>query len=996
MTIDLIKNTGIQFVSIPLNITEDKLRVISSTFYEQCVKRENEQDHYNLKTPYYWTEKDMFISTDPSLINEDAYDDYGELMPEYINPKMVKEIPEDETYKLYATDALALFSGRWVPLPFFKITANKMNKYLAGPQNWCRGQVREIEIDQDGNTHVLTLAFDTKTRNISSEYDDYLSPRDSDANDNGNELFRCVESAKDAKAYFASDMLLDWVYDIYSEAKGRKKKKGKLEYLAQYHVFLKLLNALDAFPEICLYSGNDRIDVGLTIDIGNSRTCGLVIEKNRPYDDQPFDLRDARKLKIRNLSAPHEYCDNPFEMQLAFSEELFGSAVDDFFSWPSLVRVGPEAVHLTSLFESEDSQATMSSPKRYLWDKKEVKIPWIKVPKDQYVGVHSNVRIHKGALYGIAHHLTNKGELNNSEEYSSATESRYSRSSLMTFALYEIILQSISQINSHEFRKDLGNSRFRRVLKDIVLTCPTAMTVLEQHQLRKAAKDAVVLLSKTVGDDLSVDLIEVHPALPSLDPDELTPDPWKYDEATCSQLSFLYGEIVHKYKSQQNLFFSSRGKLRQNSLGQKMHSLNIASIDIGGGTTDLMICNYVYDQDATIPIITPQPLFWEGFNVAGDDIVKRLIELILIPGISEYIESNGGRNANMALNMLFGSDFGGQTATQKIYRRQLANQIAAVFAFEVMRYVSQNSVDSVSILLDDIFERQPRPVQSLIDYANDLIRKNTGMDNFDLCSVPVLFNPLQINYGISDVIKPILDQLSYLISQFDCDIILLSGRPSKLPIISQILSGSLRFGPDKIIKLGDYKYGNWYPFANAEGYVDDPKSSVCVGALIAYLNSFGNLPKLQFDMEFLNKVESTAKYIGVIDPHRENILDPQILISPSQKEGTFRFDGAPVRIGMRQLDSEDWTASALYVFDFKDDERKEKFLRQNFKYPINARVMRKGEKGEFLDDKEIQLTDKDGQEVEYSRYFNFSFQTVSSGKTYWKDNGSFIVKIEGR
>src|SRR5690606_18510639 len=147
-----------------------------------------------------------------------------------------------------------------------------------------------------------------------------------------------------------------------------------------------LLNSIDAFPEIGLLTGQSEerpIEVGLTLDIGNSRTCGLLVEKSRPFESQPFDFTSARKLQIRNLSAPNKVYDEPFEMQVAFAQEKFGNSASDLydnvFSWPSLVRVGTEAVELTSFFESEDSQATISSPKRYLWDKKPVKIPWIKV-----------------------------------------------------------------------------------------------------------------------------------------------------------------------------------------------------------------------------------------------------------------------------------------------------------------------------------------------------------------------------------------------------------------------------------------------------------------------------------------------------------------------------------------------------------------------------------------------------------------------------------------
>ena len=54
---------------------------------------------------------------------------------------------------------------------------------------------------------------------------------------------------------------------------------------------------------------------------------------------------------------------------------------------------------------------------------------------------------------------------------------------------------------------------------------------------------------------------------------------------------------------------------------KEKNAVRIASIDIGGGTTDVMVCEYSRDPDAHIVVLSPDPLFWEGFNLAGDDIV---------------------------------------------------------------------------------------------------------------------------------------------------------------------------------------------------------------------------------------------------------------------------------------------------------------------------------------------------------------------------------------
>lgn len=54
-----------------------------------------------------------------------------------------------------------------------------------------------------------------------------------------------------------------------------------------------------------------------------------------------------------------------------------------------------------------------------------------------------------------------------------------------------------------------------------------------------------------------------------------------------------------------------------------------------------MVCEYSRDPDAHIVVLSPDPLFWEGFNLAGDDIVKSIVERVVLPPIAEYAREQG-------------------------------------------------------------------------------------------------------------------------------------------------------------------------------------------------------------------------------------------------------------------------------------------------------------------------------------------------------------------
>ena len=984
--IELIQNTGIQFIEIPLNIDEDDNLSSEKSFAEEIIyDDQGKEESGSILFPYKWN--DIYIDFDS--INAEAIDKSGSVIPEEIREDFVKTIDRKDIYKVRGREAFDIYAGHWIPIPYFRTRNDKSKPFHEGPQDWCRMWFGEVDIEtqkKENCTHKIILAFDTNT--LSTEQDTYLKPNESDTSDSGNTRFKCVTKERYFTSFYSRDDVDTWLTNIYDLKVS--KSKNYFRHYANYFVLLDILEKADGFPEVALLTGDRSIETGLVLDIGNSRTCGLIVETTSTKANAAFDFTSSKKLQIRDLSIPYKICDEPFEMQVAFAEEKFGNEASDFFNdifkWPSLLRVGKEAVRLTSIFESEDAQATMSSPKRYLWDYTESNLPWIKVDKDGYIGYSKSKNLKKAALFGIAEYLNTDGTLNKSGF--PATESHYSRASLMTFALVEILYQAISQLNNHNFRKDMGNSSFRRILKNIVITCPTAMTQKEQVYLKESLEVAVSLVKKQYPNILH-DELKIHPFEneASFDEDEKY---WKYDEATCSQITYLYSELVDKFKGKHELFFKYKGKKRENTLYPDKESVTIASVDIGGGTTDLMICNYQTDVDSEIPIIKPIPVFWEGFNVAGDDIVKRIIEFVILPGIEKYIKENGGVHVDETLNYLFGFNLGNQAATHRIYRKQFANQVATYCAYEAINHVMSNAVNRKK-KISDIFKTYPKPKNNLIPYIEGIIKEKCKLVTFNFFDVLIDFDTDLINHAIADIIKPVIDQLTTLIGIFDCDILLLSGKSSNLGVIRELFEKSLVLSPDKIINFGNYKFGDWYPFADF-GEVKDPKTTVSVGALIAFLSSINRLDNFRVDLSTLSSIQSTADYLGVMNEDASQIKDAKLIIEKNKLEGEFKFFGAPISIGMRQLPSEDWIATPLYVFGFKNDSCKEQLAKEEFEYPFTITISRDEDNKEELLIDDILIIDKNGQEVDCDMYFTLFFKTLPNGLEYWKDNGSFLLK----
>lgn len=97
------------------------------------------------------------------------------------------------------------------------------------------------------------------------------------------------------------------------------------------------------------------------------------------------------------------------------------------------------------------------------------------------------------------------------------------------------------------------------------------MSKLEREALVKCAQDAVRILAGFYNTDGKK--VEVIPTVRSRrDADS----EWYYDEATCSQLVYMYGEVGHKYKGCCGEFFNLYGK----NLREGAKSLTVGSLDI--------------------------------------------------------------------------------------------------------------------------------------------------------------------------------------------------------------------------------------------------------------------------------------------------------------------------------------------------------------------------------------------------------------------------------
>lgn len=929
----LIANSGIQIITLPLSInTQDKAKMWFHEWYDTengvwCL------DHvYELRTEdgcYYYNKKKLF---EGGYLTDSSYEfDVNELKEDGITPLRIDdencEGVKGDIYSMSFSsrdNKLSAFENVWLPVPYFFKRTEK--KFFFGPFNWSRMKLIPKSENKGLRQYDVVLAFDTRVQSGNNEQNE--CPSFQDRFENFMDFALCdndyllMDYCSPGQSWsYIDEYLFHRAYPNIPRI-GKLKGEKKMAYVASYIFLVEYLARQCSFPTIKLYKDDDVIgkDVDMVIDIGNSRTTALLVEDNNNFNQ----IRELELTDYTNLFSDNGTClkinrhNEPFDMRLVFRKVSFGNigAKDSRqFVYPSLVRLGQEAntlIHMSSVLqEDENSLCSYSSPKRYLWDARPHKAEW------RYMVLDNEKDDHILNLNGITNQLRNDGTLE--KDGNGGASFHYSRRSLMTFCFLEMLVQAETQINGEEYRsieKGLGEPSLPRKIKRLIVTCPTAMSKIERQALIHCAEDAVSLLDNfKTGQTNQARSIEVIPSIHSKKDGE---NEWYYDEATCSQLVYMYGEAGQKYKGVCEEFFKLYGKKEE---GESQPSITVGSLDIGAGTSDLMISKYTYTRTG-ITTITPSPEFYDSYYFAGDDMLHSLIKSIMILSEDSAFRTSLNQlstaDYRQKMKDFFGKDYNGQTVADRILRRDFNLQYSVPLMSYFLELLSHDSKDCV-VRYSDVFAECP-PNKSVIEG----FKQKLGID---VTSLSWIFKGEEISAIVRKVFEPLLKEVATIMYAYACDVILLSGRPSSLPAIRDLFLKYYPVSPDRLIVLNNYYVGDWYPFGENTGYIKNPKTIVAMGALIGhYASELANLDKFCIDLSLLKEnLKSTVNYI-------EASRDGQAIeyvITPEKSHGDLVISTVPTTLQVRQLGIDSYPSRDLYAIDFNRSKMADRIRRKN-------------------------------------------------------------------
>ena len=949
----LVPFSGLQMLDLGFDLDEVKFR--QRRFVERTTERRSDEEARELIPLYDDEERNESVLAAPH--------------------------PDDLEYGVQAIRALEPFLGKWVPAPVLRVRpglgADRSERYDDGPFGWARLRVVELE-EKDpatGHTHRAQLAFDT-TLAKEQPAGRYLSPDRTDSEDERE--FRFVSDPDHVIPFLAfqrpegaDGALVDtqawvaqWLNEIFVEYKqaragGRPLRPedfpNRFEHLARYMTLLALIDSAVEIPRICLVdvvsagARHDPFDVDLVLDVGNSRTCGILIES--AAGQTSVDLTNSYGLEVRDMSRPELHSTGLIDSRVEFAAAEFGrehiarrSGRRDAFQWPSIVRTGPEASRMVRREEGTETASGLSSPKRYLWDQEPSASEWRfqdhADPQNMPRIVRSSCRFlndNGDVIEQVRRDIANRLRESKGAKLDMALRPRFSRSALFGFLLVELICHALVQINDPASRARRPRSAVPRRLRSVILTLPSATPMQEQAIIRSRAEGAVRLIWSILDMDEGA---AITCAKPNVIVD--------WDEASCTQLVYLYTEIARRFEGRMTEYMRLKGRPRAMEEGEDpQDSIRVACVDIGGGTTDLMVTTYFNEENK---LIHPRQVFREGFRIAGDDVARDVVSSIVLERIADSIEAAGGRFVRELLPVRFGGDFAGMDERVKQMRRQFVLRVMTPLAVATLQACENiGERDEFEISAVDVLgaheEEDGAPAldvpASLLAYLEEPAA-NAGAHGWRLADLSFRVRRSEVDACIRNVLHTALEHMGEAIEHLGADVVLLTGRPSRLPEIRKLVRDMMLVPPDRLISMHRYRVGEWYPFRDpVSNEVGDPKTTVATGGMLCALSS-SRIANFRLMTDAL-QMRSTARIVGQM-ANNGQIVDKDVIFAEpdvpakggeaGEEEATLPVYN-PVHIGFRQLPEERWTTTPLYLLDFANENVSKRPL------PLRVTLMRR-------------------------------------------------------
>ena len=448
-----------------------------------------------------------------------------------------------------------------------------------------------------------------------------------------------------------------------------------------------------------------------------------------------------------------------------------------------------------------------------------------------------------------------------------------------------------------------------------------------------------------------------------------------------------------------------------------------------------MVCAYKYDEKGVCKL-TPKPLFWDSFYYAGDDILEEIVRAVIIEGQDkgggrlyegpifnavcsnymalpddDFIEALGlkgkvrldnlteaeredikysyaSRETSERIHNFFGRDKASMDYKDRLMRQDFNVQVSVPMGMRLLEMLGCGR-KSARLKYEDFFG-ELQPASFILEHFADhfsIVKGGKTYVSVDFRKIIWNFDADLLSRIIITKMDPLMKQLAIILDTYNCDVVLLAGRPTSLDAITDLFLKYYPVSPNRLVRLNDYRVGEWYPFADGLGYFKDQKSLVAVGAMIGYMSSNGGIDGFHMDMTHFKKdMVSTANYMGLYSAVNQKIAEA--ILTPEQNTATFEVHGFPLFIGCKQLVSVFYQARPLFALELAEGVGL-----HTVSLPLKVSVVRN-----YSQDKEmlkiVSAVDSTGKPFSIQK-LKFGVQSLAGDGAYWLDKGEFVLSING-
>lgn len=381
-------------------------------------------------------------------------------------------------------------------------------------------------------------------------------------------------------------------------------------------------------------------------------------------------------------------------------------------------------------------------------------------------------------------------------------EPTYPRADALTWAALAVLEAAYRQLQSAAGRP-AGQPFVRARLASVLVTFPPGWTAQELAAYRRKWQKAVDIFTLTHFADRR--LVTAGGDRPTLS--------MELDEAVAAQLPLIFDEIRRLGEVGENwLELVGRGQ------GTDARA-RVLNLDIGGGTTDVTIIEYQDLRSGEGIDLLATVLYRDSSTIAGDALVRRIIESVLLPSLGQ----NLAEESRPAFTGLLGQ--------QKREDRARWNRITRqVFLPIINGWLSAAGQEEPSIHPTPS-ARELQVNLHLIEDFNQLC-ESAGLPACVLDPDGALnYSPERLTQCVRENFTGVFRSLAKVVEAFDCDLVLVSGKPSELAALRNLLRAELPLLPQRIVFTKGAHVGEWYPLS-VEGRIHDAKTVTAAGAAL--------------------------------------------------------------------------------------------------------------------------------------------------------------------